>query len=181
MEDLALVQSCLEGDERSLRALVQRFQGLVFGLCLRMLRQREDAEDVTQEVFLRIVRSLNRWDPNRPLKPWIVQITLNRCRTHLARRAKRPVQATEAMLQSLTTETHVASKLIGWEMERALKELREEHRECFVLFYREQLSCQEIADKLGCPVGTVKIRLHRARKELAEILRRRGVTPDAVL
>ncbi len=178
-EDVALVQRCLDGDEGGLRALVQRFQGLVFAVCLRMLRQREDAEDVTQEVFLRVFRSLNRWDPTRPLKPWIVQIAVNRCRTHLAGRARRPVQAAPALLDSLAAPTGWAVRLVAEEVQHALQSLRPEHRRCFELFYRDQLSCEEIARRLNCPVGTVKTRLHRARRELAEALRRRGMTPDA--
>ena len=72
------------------RALVERFQGIVFGLSVRLLTHRHDAEDVTQEVFIRVFRSLRRWDRTRPLQPWILGIAVNRCRTWMARRARRP-------------------------------------------------------------------------------------------
>ena len=89
-EDAILVRGCLKGDAGAIQALVDRYQSDVFGLCVRLLRHRHDAEDVTQEVFLRIFRSLKRWDGQRPLKPWIMSIAVNRCRTWLVQRAKRP-------------------------------------------------------------------------------------------
>src|SRR5947207_409730 len=89
-EDPILVRRCLKGDETAIQALVERYQSDVFGLCVRLLHHRQDAEDVTQEVFLRVFRSLKRWDQARPLKPWIMGITVNRCRTWMAQRVRRP-------------------------------------------------------------------------------------------
>ena len=83
-EDAILVRRCLKGDESAIQALVERYQSDVFGLCVRLLHHRHDAEDVTQEVFLRIFRSLKRWDSSRPLKPWVMGITVNRCRTWMS-------------------------------------------------------------------------------------------------
>src|SRR6202007_885609 len=66
-DDAALVRLCLAGDQQGARELVERFQSMVFAVCVRMLGQREDAEDVTQDVFLRVFRALRSWDPTRPL------------------------------------------------------------------------------------------------------------------
>src|SRR5579883_3393602 len=73
-----------------MRELVDRFQPDVYGLCTRLLRHTHDAEDVAQEVFLRVFRSLSRWDATRPLRPWVIGITVNRCRTWISRRPRRP-------------------------------------------------------------------------------------------
>src|SRR5687768_5322830 len=73
-----------------MRDLVERFQPEVFALGVRLLGHRHDAEDVVQEVFLRIFRSLKRWDATRPLRPWILGITVNRCRTWIGRRKRVP-------------------------------------------------------------------------------------------
>src|SRR5262249_31266712 len=89
-DDAALVRRCLRGHADAMQALVDRFQAEVYGLCVRILTHRHDAEDVTQEVFLRIFRSLRRWDSARPLKPWVMSIAINRCRTWLAQRTRRP-------------------------------------------------------------------------------------------
>ena len=174
-DDSALVERCLAGEEDGLREFVERFQGMVFGLCYRMLGHREDAEDVAQDVFLRVFRSLNRWDSARPLKPWLIVITANRCRTVLKSRTRLPVPSEFAALQSIDTP---ASDLdLGEELQLGLDRLREEYRTCFILFHQQELSCLEIAEVLKCPEGTVKTWLHRARRELAEFLLRRGVVP----
>ena len=88
--DVELVRRCLHDDPVAMRMLVERFQSEVFGVCLRILRHSHDAEDVVQEVFVRVFRSLRRWDSARQLRPWILGIAINRCRTALAKRVKRP-------------------------------------------------------------------------------------------
>ena len=84
-EDPKLVRRCLRGDSEPCSRW-SPLPGRVFGLCVRLLNHRQDAEDVTQEVFLRVFRSLQGWDPTRALRPWIVGIAVNRCRTWLAQR-----------------------------------------------------------------------------------------------
>ena len=89
-DDEALARLCLKGDEFSQRAFVDQFQGLVLSVCWKMLGHRQDAEDVAQEVFVRAFRHLEHWDQERPLKPWLLMIAVNRCRTALERRSKLP-------------------------------------------------------------------------------------------
>lgn len=171
--EACLVERCMAGDESAMRRFVNRFERLVYGLCLRMLGRREDAEDAAQDVFLRTFRSLHRWDSGRPLTPWLVAIAANRCRTALDRRSRLPVAA--ALPDQ--AETRCASRDLAEELELALDQLRPEYRRCFELFYRQELSVAEVGDRLDVPQGTVKTWLHRARKELVEYLERRGVTP----
>ena len=85
-----LVTQCLAGDEFSFSTLIERFRGQVYGLCYRMLGQREDAEDATQETFVRVAKNLHRWDPERKFEPWLLTIAGNRCRTRLSKRKRRP-------------------------------------------------------------------------------------------
>ena len=89
-DDAFLVRRSLRGDSQAIEDLVWRFQSDVFGLCVRLLHNRHDAEDVTQETFLRVFRSLKRWDSSLPLKPWIMGIAVNRCRTWMNQRSRRP-------------------------------------------------------------------------------------------
>lgn len=157
-----------------MRRFVQRFEGLVYGLCLRRLGRREDAEDVVQDVFLRTFRSLHRWDSDRPLTPWLVTIAVNRCRTALDRRSRLPAGTViPEQIASPRTRTSDLSE----ELQLALEQLRPDYRRCFELFYGRELSVAEISERLGVPQGTVKTWLHRSRKELAEHLQRRGVMP----
>src|SRR4051812_23908198 len=76
-----LVHRCQSGEAAAIAALIERFQGQVFGLCFRMLGQRQDAEDMCQETFVRAVRSLDSFELERPFEPWLLSIAGNRCRT----------------------------------------------------------------------------------------------------
>ena len=78
-----VVNRCLNGDQGAMYDLVARFKGQVFGLCYRMLGHRQDAEDVAQETFVRVLKNLHRWDQQRDFEPWLLAIAGNRCRTAL--------------------------------------------------------------------------------------------------
>ncbi len=176
-EDAILVRACLRGDNQAIRALVERFQSEVFGLCLRLLHHRHDAEDVSQEVFLRVFRSLTRWDSTRPLRPWILGITINRCRTWLTQRARRPELVDYLQETVAGAEADDSIELLG-EIRDALAEVRDDYRTVFVLFHEQGQPYEVIAQALGRPVGTIKTWLHRARLEILDRLRRRGMVGD---
>jgi RNA polymerase sigma-70 factor (ECF subfamily) len=178
-DDATLVRRCLRSDTAAIRDLVERFQGIVYGLCVRLLGNRHDAEDVTQEVFLRVFRSLRRWDSARPLQPWVLGIAVNRCRTWMARSARRPLAVdylddTAADPRTECPATDDAPELAR-ELTRALAALRPDYRTAFVMFHERGQSYEAIAAVLKRPVGTVKTWLHRARLELLDALRRRGM------
>jgi len=176
-EDANLVRRCLKGDESAIHALVERFQSDVFGLCVRLLHHRHDAEDVTQEVFLRIFRSLMRWHSHRPLKPWIMGITVNRCRTWMAARAKRP-ELVDYLHETASSKPADDSPELVREINAAVHELRWEYRSVFVMFHERGLPYEDIAEAIEKPVGTVKTWLHRARIEVLERLRQRGMITE---
>ena len=173
-DDATLVRRCLRDDPAAVRALVERFQGVVYGLCVRLLGHRHDAEDVSQEVFLRVFRSLGSWDATRPLKPWVLSIAVNRCRTWLAKRARRPELADYLHDTAAAPPADDSGELLR-EIAQALAGLRAEYRTVFVLFHQQGQPYEQIAAVVGRPVGTVKTWLHRARLELLDALRRRGM------
>jgi RNA polymerase sigma factor (sigma-70 family) len=176
-DDLKLVRRCLRGDAEAVRMLVERFQADVYGLCCRLLHHRHDAEDVTQEVFLRVVRSLKRWDGERPLKPWIMGIAVNRCRTWLTQRARRPELVT--YLQDVVAGPPADdSTELAHEIQHAVAALRLEYRSVFVMFHEQGHPYEVIAQALERPVGTIKTWLHRARMEVLERLKRRGLVAE---
>lgn len=178
-----VVDRCLAGDETAAADLVGRYQGEVFGLCYRMLRHRQDAEDMAQESFVRALRSLSSWDPERDFKPWLLAIAGNRCRSLLAVRTRRP-RPTDVVddLPDKTPDPRPAQQLAE-EVELALGRLRDDHRLAFLMFHEHHFSYAQIAEALACPLGTVKTWVHRARRELADSLYERGVVeelPDAM-
>jgi len=170
-----LVGKCLNGHQPSFGELIDRFRGQVFGLCYRMLGQREDAEDATQETFVRVVRHLHKWDPTRAFEPWLMTIAGNRCRTRLAKRARRPGSVSlDYPLEDHSVE-EIRAKLLKEEIDLALEQVRSNYAEAFSLFHQRQMSYQDISAKLNVPLGTVKTWVHRARQELICKLRQRGV------
>ncbi len=175
-DDATLVRRCLRGEDEAIHLLVGRFQAEVFGLCVRLLNHRHDAEDVTQEVFLRVFRSLRGWDSRRPLRPWIMGIAVNRCRTWMAQRARRP-ELVDYLQDTLAGPAADDSGELLQEIQAALAELRLEYRTVFVLFHEQGLPYEDIARMMDRPVGTIKTWLHRARMEVLERLRGRGMVP----
>ena len=138
---------------------------------LRRLVGRADAEDVLQQVFLDLWRSRSRYDPSRPLEPWIISIAHKRAVDHLRRQTRR-----DASLVSLTepdqastdrfVEDFAEAQVIG----RALGELSTEQRETLVLAYFNDLTQSQIAGRMNVPLGTVKARSQRGLRRLATIL-----------
>jgi RNA polymerase sigma-70 factor (ECF subfamily) len=176
--ELQLVRACLRGDPRAMRQLVEAFQFDVYGVCVRLLGDRHEAEDVGQEVFLRVFRSLRRWDPSRPLRPWIIGITINRCRTFLARRARRPQPSEHLPQVAAPAPAQDHSPELLREIRSALGELRDEYRSVFVLFHEQGLSYELIAQAMTRSVGTIKTWLHRARQQVLHRLQLRGMVSE---
>ena len=125
---------------------------------------------------MRVLKNLHRWDQARDLEPWLLAIAGNRCRTALANRMKR--SNVQSLLDDSVAGATVdlqAAQSMAEEVQLALGRLREEYRQAFVLFHEQELSYAEIAEILSCPVGTVKTWIHRARLEMMQFLRQRGV------
>ncbi len=140
-----------------------------------MMGHRQDAEDVAQETFVRALNAIAGFDRERPLRPWLLGIAANRCRTALSRRSRRPILAVHEADPVDQRPGLVDPDDLSGELERAVARLRPEYRSVFALFHEQGLPYEEISQVVGRPVGTIKTWLHRARAELAEDLTRRGV------
>jgi RNA polymerase sigma factor (sigma-70 family) len=175
MDDAELVKALLAGDPEAPRVFIEQYQAIVFSLCFRMMGHRHDAEDVSQEVFVRALRGINGFDADRPVRPWLLGIAANRCRTALSTRARRPPSA-EGVEERIDTRTGIADPDdLATELALAIERLRPKYKLVFTLYHEQNLPYEAIAVVVERPVGTVKTWLHRARLELADYLSRRGV------
>jgi len=177
-DEQALVDRCLQGDQQAHYDFVERYQSLVFGVCLRMLNDRQEAEDAAQDVFVRAIRSLRRWDRERPLRPWLLTIASNRCRTYLHQRKRRPNASEYAEDIADPRAEQDSSQELWQEIRRALDELRPDYRKVFLLFHEQGLSYDEMSSLTGKPIGTLKTWLHRARNEMLRMLQRKGLATE---
>ncbi len=170
-----LAEQFQQDDENAFAKLVGRHHSLVFQVCLRILGHRQDAEDATQETFTRLARYLHRWDSRRPLEPWLIAIAGNRCRTFLAsKRVHQPLSTVVEPAGDDAGAQHDAD-VLREELNLALSCLPDVQRQAFTLFHEHALSYAEIAQQLGCPIGTVKTWVHRARGKVIQQLQQRDV------
>ena len=173
--DAVLAERIIAQDSVAFGQLVDRYQHFVFRICFGILRHRQDAEDATQDTFTRVARYLDRWDPRRPLEPWLATVAGNRSRSHLSRRrCFAPLTAADEP-ESLSTPQHQAADAIREEIALALSVLPDRQRIAFEFFHVQSMSYLQIAREMNCPVGTVKTLVHRARLALINELHRRDV------
>lgn len=174
----SLVERCRSGNEQAIRQLVERYQDLVYRLCYRILGQREDAEDAAQETLLRAIRSLASFDTSRSFEPWLLTIATNRCRTALALRGRRREGGELHEVHADPAADILSARHLEEEIQFVLGRMRPEYRMALVLFHEQERSYLEIAEILERPVGTIKTWVHRARQELLEQLRSRGICEE---
>jgi len=155
--------------------LLERFKDKVFRLAFSMMRNETQAEDVAQDVFVKIWKALPGYHGSASLSTWIYTITRNTCLTELKKRATRPTVSLHEPEMEAAADTipalQTAEAEAGTEMDVAalLAELPEKYRQVITLFYLEQKAYEEVAAMLGIPLGTVKTLLFRAKKELLKI------------
>ena len=181
-DETEIIRRCLSGDERAHRELIDRYERPVFSVALRMVRQREDAEDITQETFVRMFRALARYDPTRPFSSWLFTIASRLAIDHLRRRRVTLLPLVRREAGSAEEETiDVVDPGVGPEVEtqhgqeaervqHLIDALPPHYRIVVVMRHQQDLSYDEIAEALRLPLSTVKARIHRARAPLAQRL-----------
>ena len=186
MTDQEVVLLARDGREAAYRELVRRYERPIFSLLFRMVRDRELAEDLSQETFVKALNAIDSYRPEYKFSSWIFKIANNAAIDHLRRReldtlslegsphAETPeaVQATALQLGDRAENALdiVEAKELGATIEEAIGRLRPEYRSCILLRHVEGLAYEEIAQTLDLPLGTVKTYIHRARNELRETL-----------
>ena len=184
LEDGDVVAAFLGGEERAFQELVSRYQTRLLNFIYRTIGDREKAEDLVQEVFIRVYRHIGRFDRSKKFSTWIYTIASNLAKNELRNRSRNPL----VLFQTIKKNWQEDDRPLQFEdpqsrpddlyRKRHLRELVEEsvaqlpahHREVFVLRELEGKSYEEIAEITDCNLGTVKSRLNRARTSFAEII-----------
>jgi RNA polymerase sigma-70 factor, ECF subfamily len=180
--DEELVARSIGGDQESFNQLVLRWERPIYALAYRVIGREEDARDVCQETFLRAFRALNGFRGQAKFSSWLYRIALNLCRDWVRKERRTPVIQAPEELEVLemaavreptpSVEDLVARRELTRMVERAMARLPEEQRTAIILKEYHELTFQEIADLVGCPLSTVKTRLYQGlsvlRRELAK-------------
>lgn len=178
--ELELIQRALHGDVEAWGEIVRRYKDAVFGIALGILGNPADAEDAAHDAFIRAYEGLHTFRLDKRFSTWIFAVTANVCKNKLRReRFFAPLK----YISKLTKGGDPAQQLVHDERTRIIREsidqLKPAYRMPLVLRYYAELDYKEIAEALGLPEGTVKIRLHRAKAQLKRILEQKGVTGHA--
>ncbi len=186
LPDADVVRLAQQGRELAFRELVRRYERPVFSLVFRMVRDRELAEDLSQDAFIKVLNHIDRYSPEFKFSSWLFKIANNVAIDHLRRRrietismdgsphasSAAEVEATTLNLQSEQESAldEMEAKELGSAIEVAIAKLRPEYRACIMLRHVEGRAYEEIAATLDLPLGTVKTYIHRARHELRQSL-----------
>lgn len=192
-EDIDHVERFLAGDIRAFELLFDKYREKVYRIAYRFVRNKEDALDVAQDVFLRVYTSLAKFKTDSKFFTWLYRVTVNRAIDFTRQRKARPVQSLDP--ETLDTLLETAAGRVGesdpsriaeerdleHHLARAVTKLSEKHRAVFLLHAMENLSYKEIATVMNCSMGTVMSRLFYARKKLQELLSKTGLEPPGRL
>jgi RNA polymerase sigma-70 factor (ECF subfamily) len=176
----SLIERCLAGDQNAWEQIVRQNWRKVFNVAYKFVGKHDEAEDLTQEIFLKIFKALHTFDRRANFQTWIISISRNLCIDHYrsVRKERQTIarDVDSAELQPATTErgpyAMAEHQDLRAQLRQALETLPLTLRTAVVLRDLQELSYQEIADRLGLPEGTVKSRINRGRIELAHQLKR---------
>ncbi|MCA0132063.1 RNA polymerase sigma factor [Winogradskyella alexanderae] len=171
-----LIESIKNGETKAFSILVDRYKDLVYTLSLRMLKNKEEAEEVAQDTFIKVYKSLDKFKGDSKLSTWIYRVAYNACLDTIKRNKKRinDVAIDEISFNKLDYIDNALENLIKQERSQLIKEcidkLPEDSSALLTLFYFEEFSLEEISKIVNIETNTVKVKLFRARKKLAIIL-----------
>lgn len=184
-EGAELVRRCRTGDGAAWEEIVQTYTRRIYNLAYRFTSRADAAEDLTQEVFIRVYRSLEQYNPKQgDLQNWLMRLARNLVIDDYRKRQRAPQDEAADDLEDhqyhlraagATAQRELERRELGVQVQAGIDKLSPDLRTCVILRDIEELSYQEIVDLLKIPEGTVKSRINRGRIELAKILRRMRV------
>jgi RNA polymerase sigma-70 factor (ECF subfamily) len=173
LSDADLVSQCINGSNSAFEEIVRRYKKLVYSVVYKMISDKEEVNDISQEVFIRLYKSLERYNPEYKMSTWIVKITSNLCLDTLRKKKQDTVTLDDAIGVSSNTDTPEQAFINNQKTElirRAINELPEKYKILIVLFHNKGMSYEEMTKVLNEPMSIIKNRLYRARLMLREKL-----------
>lgn len=175
-DDLFYIESILNGNTSAFSYLVDKYQHMVYGLALKMLKNEMDAEELAQDSFVKAYRSLNSFKKKSRFSTWMYSITYNGC-ISLLRKRKLEIHSLDEQNLSDEDEMHIQSQLgeinkaeLGKYLEYAISKLPETEQVLITLYYYEDQKIEEISEITGLGESNVKVKIHRARKKMYDLL-----------
>lgn len=176
--DVGLIAACQQGDHRAFRQVFEIYRDRVYGLCRQMAGNDQDAEDLTQEIFIWAFRSIGSFRAEAAFGTWLYRIAANRCLSQLRRRRPRFQSVDELEQKNVVPlapggnpEEQLVRKELVTRVEAAVADLPESQRLIFVLGTQLGMRYREIGQIAGCSEDAVKVRIHRARKRVRGMLK----------
>ncbi|MEN8239008.1 MAG: sigma-70 family RNA polymerase sigma factor [Actinomycetota bacterium] len=170
--DIALIDRYLRGDIEAFNELMEAHEDRVFAICLRMLRDREAALDVTQDTFLTVFRKVDRYKATAAFSTWLYRVTVNTCYDYLRKQKRKQADRLPEThdIADPASQDEFESIDVRPQIEAALADLSPEFKAAIVLVDLEGMSIEQASETLEVPIGTIKSRLFRARKQLSQRL-----------
>jgi RNA polymerase sigma-70 factor (ECF subfamily) len=173
LSDAEIINSVLAGNQEDFTLLVERYQGLIFSYLFRFLYDQNNAQDIAQDVFLKVYKNLRKIDTNKPLKPWLYRIAHNEALNFLRYHKKRDGFQLEDRewdnMGERTSNQQEGDEQLG-EIRTALNSLKPKYREVIVLHFFEEKSYNDISVILNIPKSTVGVLINRAKKQIIKIV-----------
>jgi RNA polymerase sigma factor (sigma-70 family) len=182
-DDDYYIKKTLEGDSNSFSVLVERYQNMVFALALKMLKHREESEEVSQDTFIKVYKSLSKFNGESKFSTWIYRIAYNSCLDRIKKNSKynNNVEINEITSNEISHTESIFDSLENKErsiiVKQCMDKLPEDERIIIHLFYFEELNLKEIVEIVSMTEGNVKVKLFRARKKLFSIFKE-SVEPE---
>jgi len=183
-QDYKLVQRAIKGDQKAYASLMERYRDSIYFLLLKMVNNKDDADDLTIEAFGKAFKNLKQYTPDFAFSTWLFKIASNNCIDFIRRKKKRTlsIDRRQENDDGMETTIHLKSDMLDPEekfvkkqkiklLHEIVKKLKPRYRELVELRYFKELSYEEIAQQLDIPLGTVKAQLFRAREFLQGILK----------
>ncbi|WP_066504342.1 RNA polymerase sigma factor [Abyssisolibacter fermentans] len=176
-----LIKKCQKGDIDAFETLISSYEKIAYNIALKMLKNREDAMDISQEAFIKVFKSIDKFNFKSSFSTWLYRIVVNTCIDHLKKKKK--VYSIDSTVETQNGEIHteipdttnnpeqlMEKKLTKELVHRSINELSETHKVVIVLRDIQGFSYEEISQIIGCSQGTVKSRISRARSALKKII-----------